>query len=110
MVERADKCLIARIEQVGHEAIERAAGVNDWLAAHAVADVEQHAHADGRPLVGELRDGLLVAVLEDLEVVLRQAGDQPVVVVGDGDRDFNGGDAASERLQRLCLRRYHEGR
>ena len=30
---------------------------------------------------------------------LREAGDQAVVAVGDGDGDFNGGDAAAEGLR-----------
>ena len=88
MVERADERLVARIEQVGHEAVERTAGVHNRLAAHAVADVEQHADAHGRALVGKLRDRLLVAVLEDLEVVPGEAGDQAVVAVGDGNAGF----------------------
>ena len=98
VIERADERLVSAVEQVGHEPVERAARVDDRLPAHAVADVEQHADAYRRPLVRELRHRLRVTVLEDLEVVLRQAGDQAIAGVGDGDGDFNGRDAAAKGL------------
>src|SRR5688572_31000156 len=47
---------------------DRAAGVDNRLAAHAVAGVEQHAQADRHAFIGELGDGLRDVVFEDLEV------------------------------------------
>ena len=59
------------VEQLEQEPLDRRARVADALAEHAVADVEQQPQAERHALVRELRDRLLVAVLEDLERVLR---------------------------------------
>ena len=64
----------AGFEQLEQEPLDRRARVDDALAEHAVADVEQHAEPDRHALVGELRDGLRLAVLVDLERLTRQAG------------------------------------
>src|SRR4030095_16128511 len=46
--------------------------------------------------VGELCDRLLDAVLKNLEVILREAGDEPAAGVGHCDRDLDDVDAAAE--------------
>ena len=56
----------------------------------------------------ELLDRLRLAVLEDLEVGLRQVGDRLVLPVGDDDVDADEVDAAAER--RLLRRRPAERR
>ena len=57
------------------------------LAAHAAAAIEDHAHRKRRVLARKLRDLLLLLVLEDLEVLLFQPGDEAVHGVGDGHRN-----------------------
>ena len=71
MVERADERLIAGSSRSAMKRSSAPRASTIGCAAHAVADVEQHADADRRPLVGKLRDGLRIAVLEYLEVVFR---------------------------------------
>ena len=73
VVERQHEELVGRVEQVEEEPVDRRARVLDALAEHAVADVEQQAEADRHALVRELRDRLLLAVLEDFERLARQA-------------------------------------
>ena len=100
MVEGRDEALVAGIEQIRHEAVERAPRVDDRLTAHAVADVEEDSDADWRPFVGKLRNRLRIAVFEHVEVVFLQTGDQTTGVVGDGDGHFNGRDGAAKGLRR----------
>ena len=97
VVERHHEELVGGIEQVEQEPVDGRARVLDPLAEHAVADVEQHAEADRHALVGELRDRLLHAVLEDLERLARQAGDQMPFGVGDGGGDAGELDAGLEQ-------------
>ena len=99
MIEGCNEALIAGIEQIRHEAIERAPRVDDRLTPHAVADVEEDADADRRPLVGKLRHWLRITVLEDFEVVLREAHDEAAGVIGDGDGNLDGGDTAVKGLR-----------
>ena len=66
------------------------------VGRHAAAGVEQDAEADRHALVAEVRDFLPLAVLEDGEVVLAQAGHEAAVVVGDRGRDVDQLDAALE--------------
>jgi hypothetical protein len=110
MVERRHERLVAGLEQLRQEAIQRAARIDHRLAAHAVAGVEQHAEADGHPLVGELRDVLLVAVLENLEVVLRQPRDEAAIRIGDRHRDLDDVDAGAEGLGNGANHEGHEDR
>ncbi len=58
---------------------DRRARIRDPLPAHAVADVEQEAEPDGHTVAAEVGDRLALAVLVDLELVLREPGDQPAV-------------------------------
>jgi hypothetical protein len=92
----------ARLEKPAHEPVHGGPRVHDGLAAHAVARVEQHPETHRQALVGELRDRLGVAVLEDLEIVLHEPFDQPALRVRDGHRDEHRLDTAPElRLNRL---------
>jgi hypothetical protein len=96
MVEREDEELVGRIEQIGEETIDGGARVLDALAEHAVADVEQQAEADRDAFIGELRDGLGLAVFEDLERFARKSRDQVAFGVGDGGGDADELDARLE--------------
>ena len=59
----------------------------DQLRAHGAGEVEDDADRDRRIFAGEGADLLLAVVLEDLEVLLFEAGDQPVHGIGDRDRN-----------------------
>ena len=98
MVERRDERLVFAKQQLTHEAVDRVARVDDRLAPHAVAGVEEHTEADRNARIGELRDVLLGAVLEDLKVVLGEPGDQAALRVGHRDRHLDDVDPRPERL------------
>ena len=97
MVEGQHEELVAGIEQLEQEAVDRRPRVLDAPAEHAVADVEQDAEADRHAVARELRDRLRLAVLEHLERVAVQACDQPPVRVAHGRGDARQLDAGSER-------------
>ena len=77
-------------------------------APHAVAGVEQHAKADRHALVGELRDRLRHAVLEDFEVVLGEVRNEAPVRVGHGDGDENGCRAPTRKICVCAATEAHE--
>ena len=106
MIERRHHCLVLNEEEIADEPVQRAPRIDDRLTAHAVAGIEQDAEAHRHALIGELRDVLPVAILEHLEVVLGQAGNEPAVRVGHGDRDLHDVDP---RAERLCCDEVHEG-
>ena len=78
--------------------IDRRAGIEHALATHAVTDVEEHAEADGDAVGRELLHDLALAVIEDLEVLFRETGNQAARGVGHGGRDGNELDVGFERL------------
>ena len=118
MIERQDEELIVRAQQLEQKPLDGPARIHDALAHHAVADVEQHAEADGHPLRGELGDGLLVAVLENLERLSGQVRDEPALRIDDGSGDHDDVDARLEDVlfpdrlihRGLALRQRDEGR
>ena len=59
MVERADERFVLGSSRSAMKRSSASRASDNRLAAHAVADVEQHADAHGHALVGELRDRLL---------------------------------------------------
>src|SRR4030095_515043 len=75
--------LVARIEQLEQESLDGRSRVDEALPEHAVAHVEQHRKADGHPLVGELGDDLAFALLENLERLGWQFGDEVPVLIDD---------------------------
>src|SRR5439155_10920454 len=79
VIEGHDEELVARIEQLEEESIDRGARVLNALPVHAVARVEQDAKTDWNAFVGELSDRLALAVLEDVECVARQPGEEAPV-------------------------------
>ena len=108
MVERHQKKLVGRVEQIEQKPVDRCAGIIEAAAEHAVADVEQHAETHRHTLSRELRDLLPVAVLEDLERVPRQVGHQMALAVGDRRRNAGELNAGLERAlqpDRRLLRR-----
>ncbi len=96
VIERGDERLVLTEQQLTDESIYGAARVNDRLATHAVAGIEEHAEADRDARVSELRDVLRVAVLEDLEVFSGQPRDQTALRVGDRYGDLDDVDARAE--------------
>ena len=83
VIERHHERGIFGSQQVEEKSFDRRAGVEDPLAEHAVADVEEHAQSHRHAIVRELRDRLRFAVLEDGEGVFWQVRDQPAVAVPD---------------------------
>ena len=80
MIEGGDKKLVRRIEQIEQKAVDRRAGVADPRPVHAVAGVQQQPESQRHSLVGELRDGLFLAVLENFERLARQVAHQMAFV------------------------------
>ena len=70
VIERRDKRLVFAQQQLADEPIHGNPRVDDRLTTHAVAGIEQQTETDRNSRVGELRDLLLSAVLENLEVTL----------------------------------------
>jgi hypothetical protein len=68
--------LILWIEQPDEELVDGGSSIDDRLATHAIAGVEQHAQAYRHTLDAEVGHPLGDTVLEDLEVALRQAGNE----------------------------------
>ena len=109
--EAIEEHFVLGIEQIDEKRVERVARGVHLLAVHAAAGVERDAEADGDALGAEVRDRLLLAVLEDAEVFLAQVRNEPAVRVGHrgGDVDQFHGAAEPERLpivlgRRLLLR------
>ena len=96
MVEREHEELVVGVEELEQELLDGRARVDHALAEHAVALVEQDAKADGHPFVGELRNGLRLAVFENLERFARQAGRQAAFGVEDRGRDRDHVDTRSK--------------
>jgi hypothetical protein len=88
------------------------------VLAHAAAGVEQQADVQLRGRGGfgaprEVRDRLALAVLENLQVVGGQVGDEVPAAVGDGDTDVHQLDAGAERRllsSRADTRQQHQQR
>src|SRR5206468_12831597 len=104
VIEREDEELVGAVEELEEEAIDRGARIRDPLAEHAVADVEQDAEADRHAIARELRDLLLDTVLEYLERLAIEPGNQPAFFVGHRrgdarqlDAGLKGTVAANER-------------
>ena len=72
MIERRDKRLVLAQQQLTDEPIQGNPRVDDRLTTHAVAGIEQQTETDRNSRIGELRDLLLSAVLENLEVTPRR--------------------------------------
>ncbi len=87
MIERHHEELVGGVQQIEQEPFDGCPRVDDPLAEHAVARVEQHAEADGDPFVGELRDGLAFAVLVHLERLAWKAGDGTTLAIDHRRRD-----------------------
>ena len=100
MVERDHAELIGRIEQREEEPFDGGARVDEPLAEHAVAHVQQDGDADRHALARELRDGLPLAVLVDLEGVFGESGHQAAVLIEDGGGDADQIDARLEEIMR----------
>jgi hypothetical protein len=103
VVERADHPLVDR--QHAHDELLRSVLYEVEGQRHAAAGVEHHDHRDRRGFVGERRDGLELAVIVDLEVVLREAGHEPLLGVDHGDVQ---GHALGRDADRLRCRRERE--
>ena len=84
IVESIQEHFVVSIEQLEEEAIERLPGRHPFLAFHAAARVDHEPEADRHALAVEMGDLLFLTVLEQAEVFLAQAGDEPSVRVGDG--------------------------
>ena len=68
------------------------------VGLHAPAAIQHDDDGDWLDLVGEDRDRLQLAVVVDLEVVLREVRDQPAGRIGDRRVDRHGPGATLERL------------
>src|ERR1700719_2527740 len=69
MIERHNRELVGRIEQVDDESLHGRACVLNAAAEHAVARIDQDPEADRDALPGELRHRLRFTVLVDVERV-----------------------------------------
>ena len=83
VVERHHEILVFVLQHFEQEALDRRARVLDAGAEHAVARVDEDAEADRDAFARELRDGLRIAVFEELEVLAGQAADEPALGVAD---------------------------
>ena len=106
VAEAIDEHLVAFVEEIRQEAIERAAGRLNLFAGHAAAGVERDAEADRHSFGAELRDGLPNVVFIDDEVVLGEVGHEAAVGIRHRGRDVHQLDAAleAERVLVLCRR------
>src|SRR5262245_28512907 len=94
---------IHRVEQPIQELDGGGLGEGDVLA-HALADVEEHAQVQCRSRMisvdriagGEVPNRLLLAVLEDLEVLLREVGDEVAAFVYDRHAEVDQVDPGPE--------------
>ncbi len=96
IVESIEEHFVVSIEQLEEETIERLPRRHPLLALHAAARVDDETQADRHALAVEVRDLLFLAVLEEAEVFLAQARDEPAVGVGDCCRDVDELDAGLE--------------
>ena len=99
MIERGDERFIPGVDEHRHELLDRGAGIRDPLASHAVAGIEKNTQADRHALVGKHRDRLRRAILEDLEIVFGETGDEPTGGVGHSDIHLNRVDRGPEGLR-----------
>jgi hypothetical protein len=106
VIERRDKRLVLAKQQLTDEPIQGNPRVDDRLTTHAVAGIEQQTETDRNSRIGELRDLLLSAVLENLEVTFHEARDQPAFRVAHRDRHLNDINAGTKGL---CFYEGHEG-
>jgi hypothetical protein len=119
VAEPVDENLVALIEQVVEEPVERGARGIHFLARHAPAGVEHDAQADRHPFRAEVRHALRLFVFVDDEVFLPQVGHEAAAAVGDRRGDVDQLDATLEpeplgalRLRALRLlagKRCHAG-
>ena len=112
MIERQHAEFVFGLEQLEEESLHRGTRIDEPLPEHAVADVEQHGEADRHALVGELADGLPLAVFEDFECLSWQAADEVSFFIddrgGDGDEIDARAEAWSAVLRENC-RAGHQG-
>ena len=98
MIEGQHAEFVGGIQQLEEKLFDRRAGIGEPLTIHAVAHVEQHGQADRHAFVRELRHGLALAVLVDLECVFGKAGHQPAVMIYHGGGDADEVNARTERV------------
>ena len=84
------------------EELDRRALRQLHVGLHAAAGVQHQAEVHGRARVAsavrEILEGLWLAVLEDLEILFRQVGDDVALAVGDGHGEGGEIDAGAELL------------
>ena len=87
IVEFREKRLIVRTHSLEHGGggIPR----RPQLEIHAAADIECQPDRQGNVLAGEVGDGLLHAIVEQLEVLLAEAEDEAVHGIGNRNRDHH---------------------
>jgi len=72
------------------------------LVRHRAADIEDHSDGYGRVFTREMFDLLFYPGVEDVEVFIFQAGDKPIIRIGDGDRHEHNVDIHTHG-PRVCL-------
>ena len=97
--------LVIGVQQVEQESLERRLRVRELVARHAAAGVEHDAEAYRHALCVEVRDRLLLPVLEHDEVLLPEVGHEAPGPVRDGRRHVDQLDARAkaEALLRLLV-------
>ena len=113
MIEREHEELVRWIHQLEEELLDGAAGVDYALPEHAVAHVQQDAETDGHAFVRELRNGLQLAVLVNLERLPGKAQRETPVGIEHGGCERDNVDAGTQHaLPALhflrCRRAGHE--
>src|SRR5262245_2874263 len=106
IAEPVNEHLIAFVEQIRQEPIERAARRVDLFAGHAATRVERDPEAHRHAFGAELGDSLPDIVFVDDEVVAREARDESTAGIGHRGGDVHELDTAlePERVRVLCGR------